>query len=225
MALRPAYVQYPPRGHRRVVQPAIEPVTETELRTHVKADILMLPDSEAKRLIAQAREFIEEMYGIAIINQTWRLSLDAWPGYETPWWDGVREMAITELQSGRPKVLHLPRYPLSSIASVKVYDEASLETVLNVASIFDVDTESRPGRLALKFGQLWPLATRPTNAVVIEYVAGFGALVTDVPAGVRAAVLLQAGYFYDHSGECDMRTAFAKSGTADIMAAYSLRGL
>lgn len=225
MALRPAIPQFTHRGNRRVSGPAAEPVTAAEFRTFVKADVGVVSDAEANSYITQAREFIEEIEGIAFVNETWRLSLDNWPGYIEPWWDGVREMAVTELTSGRPRVLYFPRYPLSSVSSVKTYDEASNETTVTINQVFDVDTESRPGRLGLKFGQTWPTATRPINAIQIDYVAGFGAAATDVPVGLRAAVLNLAGYYYEHRGECDMRTAYMKSGASDVLAAYRSRGI
>jgi len=225
MALRPALQVNPPRGHRRVSAPAIEPVTATEFRTYIKADSGVVADAEANSYIAQAREFIEEKTGLALITQTWRMSLDAWPGYREFWWDGVRETAVTELLTGTPRVLAFPRYPLASITSVKTYDEASTETTVIVADLFDIDTETRPGRLSLKFGQLWPLATRPVNAIMIDYVAGFGAAATDVPAGLRGAVLTLAGYLYEHRGECEMTQAYMKSGAYEAASMHAIRGL
>jgi len=225
MALRPAYEQFPHRGNRQIVAPAIEPVTAAELRTQIKADVGVVSDAEANTIIAQARNFIEEMSGLALINQTYRLTLDNWPGYYEPWWDGVRQTAVTELMGGRPRVVTFPRYPLSSISEVRTYNEAGTATVITVATFFTVDIESRPGRLGLKAGQVWPTAMQDINAVQIDYVAGFGATAISVPPILRAAVLTLAAYYYDHRGECDMQMAFKLSGTADAVAAYMVRGI
>jgi len=193
MALRPAIAYFPPRGNRRVSNPALEPVTADSFRAYVKADAGTVSDEEALLYISQAREFIEELSGIAMIQQVWLLTLDRWPGYVEQWWDGVREMATTELESGTPRVLGFPRYPLISVSSVKVYDEESVETTVNLAQTFDVDTDSRPGRFALKRGRVWPTATRSVNAIMIEYIAGFGADATAVPAGLSIGANVTCG--------------------------------
>lgn len=224
MAIRPPLTFFTDRGNRLVTAPAAEPVTAAELRTQLKRTGDELPDSEATLLIEEARQFIENYSGLALINQTWRLMLDAWPGYVEPWWDGVREMSITELSGGRPLTLEFPRYPLSSLTSVKTYDEADVETNVNISTTFNVDTERRPGRLGLKPGKTWPMATRGFNAVQIDYVAGFGSAASNVPASLRAAVLSLASYYYDHRGECDMTEAFAKSGSADLVRMHMIRG-
>lgn len=225
MALRPTIAHYPYRGHRRIVDPTVEPVTAAELRTYVRADLGTLTNEEADLYIAQARSFLEETTGLAFVSQKWRLTYDSWPGYIEPWWDGVREMPVTELARGTPRALELPRYPLISVTDVKVYDEASTETAVNIAQTFDIDIEQRPGRLGLKFGETWPLATRPTNAVLIEYTAGFGTTAAEVPPTLRAAVLHLAAYLYDHRGECDMTGAYAKSGARDMVGTYSFRSV
>jgi hypothetical protein len=225
MVLRANSPNFPPRGSRLVTAPAIEPVTATELRTELRTDATALPDAEANGIIAQARNMIEEMTALALINQTWRLTLDQWPGYIEPWWDGVRQTSITELTGGRPRVITFPRYPLSSVTSVLTFDEAGASTSHTVATYFVVDTENRPGRLGLKAGQLWPTATQAINAIQIDYVAGFGATAAAVPPVLRAAVLGLSAYYYDHRGECDMRQAYAKSGAGDSASAYASRGV
>lgn len=225
MALRSAYPEFPHRGNRQIAAPAIEPVTAAELRTQLRSDLGVLSDAEALSIIAQARNMIEEMSGLALINQTWRLTLDNWPGYYEPWWDGVRQAAVTELAGGRPRTITFPRYPLSSVSAVRTYDEAGNATTRTVATFFTVDIESRPGRMGLKSGQVWPTATQDINAVQIDYVAGFGAAASDVPPILRASVLTLAGYYYEHRGECDMRMAYALSGTADTVSAYMVRGI
>lgn len=220
MALRHKTFLTDYRGHIRTVEPAAEPVLAEELRTFLKESFDVLQDTEAEFYIQQAREYLEELTGLAFITQTWQLALDKWPGYIEPWWDGVRELPVTELTAGRPRSLTLPRYPLQSISSVTTYDEAGTSATPSVATYFDIDTVSRPGRLSLKFGQQWPLATRPTNAITINYVAGFGDDLGDVPAVIRGAVLHMAGYLYQHRGECDMREAAAKSGATDLVGMF-----
>ena len=89
MSLRPAVSLYQQRGSVLVTAPGSEPVTATELRTHLRTDSTELPDAEANALIADARSEIENMIGLAFISQSWRLSIDRWPAGGEAWWDGT----------------------------------------------------------------------------------------------------------------------------------------
>jgi hypothetical protein len=216
-----ASAQY--RGHVLTVAPAVEPVTAAELRAFLVETSDALPDAEANALIKEARNLIEEMTGIAFITQDWRLALDNWPSGRGQWWDGVREGAISELH-GQPAELQLPRYPLLSVQSVTVYNDAGTPETVDVAATFDVDTYQKPGRLALRFGATWPIALRPTNAIEIVYRAGFGASAAAVPPVMARAVKQVAAYLYTHKGDdCDMGDALAAAGT--LLDAYKVARL
>lgn len=223
MSIRSAVPLYQFRGSVLVTAPASEPVTAAELRTHLRADSAELPDAEANALITDARTEIENMTGIAFITQTWRLSLDRWPAGGEAWWDGIREMSITELyNSSTLQSLALPRFPLASITSVTVYDEDSVATVVSVANTFNVDTYQTPGRLTLKRGQTWPVALRANNAIEVIYVAGY-TNAANVPAPMKRAIKQLAAFMYSHRGDdCDPKDAYNASGAAGIMAAYKV---
>ena len=222
MSLRPARILYPERGSVQETAPAVEPVTAAELRTSLVIEAAQLPDAEADDLIEIARAYIEETLGIAMISQNWRLSLNRWPGGTDAWWDGTRQMAISELRNGRG-IVALPIYPLQSVDTVTVYDEASNATVVTIASTFDIDTYQKPGRLALQDGATWPVALRSINAIQIEYTAGYGDAATDVPAPLKRAVLQMASYLYEHRGDgCAPGDAFTDSGAAGMAGRYKL---
>ena len=225
MSLRMNPSPFQARGHTRTVAPLTEPVTPTELRTFLREDPAEFPDDVADLYIAQAREYLEEMTGLAFIEQTWKMTLDNWPGYVEPWWDGVRQIAISELTGGAGKAVTLPRYPLIDVTDVTVYDEGDVNTVIAVSTVFVIDTQQKPGRLGLRSGQLWPIATRDMNAIEITYEAGFGADASEVPALLRGAVLDLAGYYYSHRGECDLAGAAAKSGALNKAAMFASRGM
>ncbi|MEQ3625984.1 MAG: hypothetical protein ABNH26_08755 [Celeribacter sp.] len=211
------------RASRIVTPPASEPVTKDELRAHTVTDSDSLPDDQADAYIEEARQWIEDAYGIAMITQTWRVALDRWPSGQEPWWDGVREGAISEL-SGPNRVYELPRYPLIAVDDVTAYDQAGTDTAVTISTTFDVDTYSIPGRLALKDGATWPVALRSTNAIDIVYQAGYGAK-DDVPAPLRRSVLLLAGYLFDHRGACDLGNALKASGAASLAGQYAVARL
>lgn len=209
------------RGSKIATVPASEPVTADQLRAFLEQGSTALPDATANSYIKTAREYIERMTGIAMITQVWTLALDRWPTGREPWWDGVRQGAISEL-AGANRELELAKYPLISVDAVSVYDQSGAETAVTVATTFDVDTYSTPGRMALKDGQSWPVALRSTNAIEITYSAGYGASADDVPQPLKQAISQMAGFMYEHRGACSTGDAYSKSGAADLVAPYEL---
>lgn len=223
MSLTPStrYTQY--RGHKIETAPAVEPVTEAELRTFLREEVAGLPDADALDLIQEARQYIEQMAGIAMITQSWRLALDAWPSAGEAWWGGVREIAVSEIRMGATAGdVSLPQFPLQSVTSVTTYSEDSTATVVSLDT-FDVDTYRTPGRMTLRFGKTWPVATRANNAIEIVYVAGYGDTAADVPAPLKRAVKQMAGYLYAHRGDgCDVGSAYMDSGAKGLVSAYTV---
>jgi uncharacterized phiE125 gp8 family phage protein len=80
-----------------------------------------------------------------------------------------------------------------------------------------VDTYQKPGRLALKRGQVWPIALRTINAIQIDYTAGHA----QVPAPLKRAVKAMVAHMYGHRGDgCSASDAFNDSGAAEIVGRY-----
>jgi uncharacterized phiE125 gp8 family phage protein len=213
------------RGSAIVTQPAIEPVTAAEFKAQVRDDALT--DAEALAWVTTARAYIEEMNNLAIITQTWRLALDRWPSGREKWWSGVRQGSRTELYGPSSfSDVPLPRYPLQSITSVTTFDTGDNATAVTVADVFNVDTYRTPGRLALRSGQTWPIALRETNAIVIDYVAGYGSAADDVPAPIKQGILLMAASLYENRGDgCSTVDAYAMSGARGMVEIYRAKAI
>lgn len=183
-------------GDILITPPAAEAITVAELRAHLQnpSDA----DAVLTRLIKAAREFFEESTGLALINQTRKLTLDGWPGVGygdgLGWWDGVRDGAML---GTAPRFVELPRAPLVSITSVTTYDEASAATVWGAGNYF-AHAGERPGRLALNAGAVWPIPTRTAAGIEIVYVAGHGATAADVPSRFQLALLQMASHWYEN---------------------------
>lgn len=223
MSLRPSIPLVQPRGHVLTTPPVAEPVTGSELRLHLSETSDGLPDAQADALISEARELIEQMTGLAFITQVWTLALDRWPAGSELWWDGVRQGAIGDMHAPNSlRAVTLPRYPLQSIASVTVYDDAGNDAAVNIAATFDVDTYRRPGRMVLRNGATWPIAMRASNAIEIRYSAGYGANRAQVPAVLKRAVKQVASYLHTHRGD-DCSPDAALDSARSMLDAYAVK--
>lgn len=222
MAIRNRTRHFRKRASLRITAPAIEPVSVSDLKEHLR----MWEEDKDRylaNLITEARTEFEDLTNIALISQTRKVALDSWTGQPAPWWDGVREMAVTELQGGHNRHIDMPVFPIISVDTMTVYDTDSNTTSVTIADVFDVDLLSKPGRLTLKFGATWPIATRANNAIEITYTVGYGTDVEDVPASLRRAVKQMAGYLYTNRGSgCSAAEAFTKSGAESLARTYGL---
>jgi uncharacterized phiE125 gp8 family phage protein len=218
MSLRPSINLYQREGYTLTTPPTVEPVTAAEL----SASLVSVAETDAflEGLITEAREEIETASGLALITQTWTLSLDHWPGGSEEWWNGVREAHINSIRRTAGAVT-LRRSPVQTVDAVTAYGEDDVGAVVNIPAVFIVDIANMPGRLVIRTGATWPVALRAANAIEIRYTAGYGDAASDVPAPLRRAVKTMAAYLYAHRGdECQPGDAYHASGAAGIMAQY-----
>ena len=116
----------------------------------------------------------EHITGRSFINQTWRVTLDAFP-------DSIP----------------LP-CPVSSVTSVKYLDKLGAEQTLDADQYF-VDTASEPGAIVPAVGVTWPDTYDRINAVYVDVVAGYGATDASVPDGIKLYILAKLTEQYDPS--------------------------
>lgn len=219
---RTRYSHY--RGHQILSHPDVEPISVEELQDHLRLDSVDTSEIALLNLyIAAAREQCEEVTGRALITQTWRLTLDAWPHGREPWWDGVRQVPISELRSSsRPSWVIVPRYSLQSVERLAVFDFDGQPEEIDVEQTFIVDTEQEPGRLVLRNTATWPVALQRANAIEIDYKAGYGDTPHDVPAPLRLALLQMAAHLYEYRGDqCSAEDAMSKSGAGAVFRRYA----
>lgn len=158
-----------------ITAPAVEPVLLAEAKTHLRVDTTA-DDTLIEGLIAAARETLESTLSRALINQTWELVMDAFPG-------GNR--------------IRLPRPPLVSVTSIKYKDKNGVE--YTATSKYIVDTDSEPGQIVLHDDETWPSdELYEVGAVRVRYVAGYGAAGANVPRPLRQALLLLVGDWYEN---------------------------
>ena len=198
---------------RRTEDAAAEPITLEEAKRHLRVD-LTFEDDDIETWITAARQDAEDFQGRAWITQTWMLTLDHFPGW-----------CFCERRDGRCNhhrqfdgmAIKVPRPPLQSINFIKYlgmtnaldpnfdsdYDPATGLHTMNPA-IYQVDTQSTPGRIAPITTSLWPYIRIPQiniqlNAVQIQFKAGYGDAATDLPkTSWGKAVLLALGHYWEN---------------------------
>ena len=161
----------------RVLAPAAPAVTLAAAKAHLRVEHAE-DDGMIEGLIEAAVATIEGPagIGIALMTQTWRLSLDG--GF----------MAVP---------IELPLGPVQAVAAITYVDGDGQEQTLDPA-LYDLDADSRPARIDRTFGATWPAARRQLSAVKITFTAGYGDTPTAVPADLRAALLLMVGHLYQN---------------------------
>lgn len=161
-------------GLKMITGPATEPVTVSELKTHLRIDSTT-EDTYLSTLIQTAREDCEQFQNRAYITQTWERVLDTWPRFP----------------------FRLPMPPLVSVTRIDYHDTLDVE-ITWAASNYYVDTDSEPGRVGLGYNIVLPTTTlRALNAIKIQYVAGYGAA-ADVPQRIKHAILMLCGHYYEN---------------------------
>ncbi|WP_292893254.1 MULTISPECIES: head-tail connector protein [unclassified Nitratireductor] len=161
----------------RTVDPLVEPVTLAEVKAHLRLEQVS-EDVLIEGLIRAAREEVEKTTGQALIDQSWRLTLDDWPPGE---------------------VLYLHRTPVREVLSVTVFDADGAASIVD-PSTYRLDAHSEPARLALKAR---PLPGQRLNGIEIDFRAGYGEAGTDVPDLLRRAILILVTYWFEFRAAFD----------------------
>lgn len=154
-----------------ITAPTVEPVTvaEVKLHAHIDHDV---EDTVLTTWIKTARGLAEDYQRRSFITQTIELTYDDYP--DVP--------------------LLLPRAPVQSVTSIKIYDTDNVETSLTLNN-FIIDLDSQPARIDLGYLKSWPTTMlRPIAGVKIRYVAGYGDAAMSVPANVKDAIMLYCTY-------------------------------
>lgn len=161
-----------------VTAPASEPLTTAEAKAHSNVNISD-DDTVIAGFITTAREHVESRLSQTLINTAFDLKLDHWPVDNCGW---------------TQREIYLPRSPLSSVTSVTYYDSTNTLQTLST-DYYHVSTGS-PGRIVLASGYSWPTLQDRPDAVVIRFVAGYGATSAAVPSRAKQAMNLLVDHWY-----------------------------
>lgn len=151
-----------------IVPPAALAVSMELARASARVDGTDL-DLELQQAIRAHTETAEHLTGRAFINQTWRVTLDAFP-------DSIR----------------LDMAPIVQVDYVKFYDTNGVLQTLDPQD-YMLDKASEPGYIVPAPGRAWPVTAAHINAVEVQYVAGYGPDEATVPAAIKDYILARVG--------------------------------
>lgn len=165
------------RSLTRATPPAVEPVSVSEAKAHLRVDISD-DDSYISTLITAAREWCEQYLDRTLINTQWTMRLDSFP-YE----------------------IELPRPPIATSGTTTAvsltYTLGDDSTATLSTTAYRVDRDSTPGVVRQLRAGTWPANLDDYNAVAVTWWAGYGASGTSVPAAIRHAILMLVGHWYE----------------------------
>ena len=156
--------------------PTIEPVTLAEAKHQCGvAEELDHHDARLNSLIVAATRFVERAMGRQLINATWDLVLDRFPGGAEP--------------------ILIPKSPLVSVTSITYLDTDGASQTWSSAN-YRVLTTKEPGHVALAYQIAYPALRGIESQVTVRFVAGYGATRLTVPEPIKQCILLLVGHWF-----------------------------
>lgn len=182
-----------------VQKPADELVSLVRVKSHLRVDF-DTDDALIAGLLKAAIARIDgpDGIGFAMLEQTWRRSMDCFP------W-----------------CIHLRGAPIKAVTSIKYQDPDGVQQTLAPAD-YIVDLDSEPVRIEPAFGRSWPGARHVIGAVKVDYQLGVESA-DDVPSDLIAAILLMVGHWYENREASVIATNAVKlpMGVDWLLAPYS----
>jgi uncharacterized phiE125 gp8 family phage protein len=186
-----------------ITPPALEPVSLEDAKAHLRLDTDD-DDQLVSAAIVAARVHVEATTRRRLIEQGWRVYLDAWP---------------------RKRIVAIPVAPLIAVDAVTVYDLSGAPVVVDEGD-YEVDAVSVPGRLVLS-APVPVTVGRAVNGIEIEITAGYGPSGVDVPAPLRQAIMMLVAHWYEHRGPAgyDLAAELPPFGFEAMVAPYRILSL
>lgn len=168
---------------KKIVPPVGLAISLAEAQSAARADI----DSEGNSpldadLITAIKTYTAEAEGEtnrAIMEQTWRLTLDRFPD---------------SIELSRPPLLH--------VAHIKYIDVDGVQRTLDTQD-YEVDGESEPGWIVPAPGRAWPATKDKIKAVEVQICCGYGADHTSVPDSIKGFILARIAEQFNTNKHAD----------------------
>lgn len=178
----------------RTVAPAEDPVTLTEAKAHLRVDGTG-EDALIGALISAATQELDGWTGIlgrALVTQTWAQGFDAFADK-----------------------LRLPM-PAATIVSV-TYVDTNGDTQTLAANQYELRQDALGSYVERAFDVSWPNIRSHPEAVRVKFTCGTSA--ANVPAPLKAAILLRIGDLYANREAVGMREGVAVNPTIQALVA------
>ncbi len=170
------------RSLARQTQPAVEPVTLAEAKSHLRVDTAD-DDTYITGLIRAAREWCEQYLDRTLVHTQWVMRFDRFPP------DGTHD-------------IELPRPPIvasgtaTAVALTFTFENGTTSTYSTAS--YRVDRASTPGAVKTLYGQAWPPHLQDDNSISVTWWGGYGPSGSDVPQSIRHAMLMLVAFWYDN---------------------------
>lgn len=152
-----------------------DPISLDRVKRSLGLDNVIDFDTTLQELVKSATNAVSNDLGRALVNTTYTLYLQNWPGRE----------------------IQLPYPPLVAVDSVKYYGDATETLDTFASSSYTVSTAGDPGIVWVNEDKDWPSLMNRPNPIEIQFQAGYGSNADDVPAAIQAAVTMTAAYFFE----------------------------
>ena len=200
-------------------QPAIEPVTLTELKASLRITGTA-EDTLLTQFITDARELVERITGRKLINQTitsYYTGLGETSSSE--WWSGTR-VAHERILYGDQKI-ELEFAPVQSVTTLHAVESDNSNTLI-ASTEYYLDNYDDDMRSCIKPVSVISAGSRNENNIKCIYVAGYGTTAASVPSALRRAVLVLAGALYANRGDCGEQCQ-TNCGATQMMTPYIIK--
>lgn len=121
----------------------------------------------------------------------------AWRYCEQQTWRQFLTASYTLALPRFSQAIVLPKPPFVSVTSIKYYDDNNAQQTLN-ADIYEASSFHEPAMLCPGYSQSWPSTFSRQDAVLIEYVAGYGTMEADMPVDLLHAVRLLVADMFEN---------------------------
>jgi hypothetical protein len=207
-------------SYNLIAGPVVEPVTLDQAKDHLRVTFTD-DDVLIGSLITAARQWAELYCNRAFFNQTWCLTLDAFPFYwggNSPGTVPTRQRHGQGIYSGYYDCLaiRLPKPALVSVTSITYVDVTNTPQTLSPSAYF-VDPASEPARIVPQTSLSWPTSqVYLPGTVAVTYVAGTygdGINVNTCPSTVQSALLLIISHLYANRGDASAQIMMSPAVT------------
>jgi hypothetical protein len=171
--------------------------------------VLDSSDPTLSGLALMATAHVINFLQLELVNRSRVLTYQDWPYIGTE-----QHPSLSRPDAYFKREIELPYANLNEITDVMVYGEPETDYTIIRA------TTDR-----LYFNQIPTRSSITAPALVVEYIAGFGDSVDDVPDPIRQGVLMLGAFLYEHKGACDAMEAMKRSGAESLLYPYKAKAV